>query len=651
MEPQTSYIEYLCIFNPDIETREEALHDQILFYYDSLGTTTDEQQVRDIGLLQGLTAFSEEFCTGKSVSSIEAEDSRTVVKLVERENWWIGLRIKYGPGETGKNVAPPALLIANILKGYRQWRLHNGTFSMTMETMSREVLVQNLATFWTAFAEKFPMFVCDLGALDLFLVDNLRLARGSLTSGTVKALETVLDRDPEVLHIVVCHESHEGHDILPGSSLTETRDGDTSGAKSDIGDQKTETTRQTDEPNEHASVHNESVASEPVDQTPLGASSARSIRYSSPSVSEDVRESDSTRTHQEKRTTRRTKRSTTNSESEGPGPGCVWHGGSVQETSVCDLYNWIAQCQLSGNDESFEDRSGICMPLAPRNIPNTDNVADKSFLSSFAKYVPSMDQMKQVTSSYFGLKLSNGNGVNIPVEAKIEDIVNSRFLVGLKGELEDDTVTEEITMKSIYVHLDQETQSAETFVKCRLVIYRRRPYILGLVYRQDSQCLGDDEYYRHLHRRLASLSEPISADLHNSLCQQREQIFQYVVADFSHRVVQSNFPLIPPMLTTFEVEQMDASHAEKRLKERYHYVLFHMLVNSLLELPIPETEQERILRTDKNWWVYVCKLPEQRVAILAQRYTGSNRERTNSLGNLSKEAKDWLADYMSRGRV
>jgi hypothetical protein len=99
---------FLAIYNPSLGTTDETLENQIVYYSsaESAGdrsrkrdasdsqTTQDaireqnNEQLRQIGLAQGMVEFGRSFSSGKSVDSIETAKSRIVLHELE-SGWWI----------------------------------------------------------------------------------------------------------------------------------------------------------------------------------------------------------------------------------------------------------------------------------------------------------------------------------------------------------------------------------------------------------------------------------------------------------------------------------------------------------------------------------------------------------------------------------
>src|SRR3954451_18667819 len=99
---------FLAIYNPSLGTTDETLENQIVYYsstepqggktrlklhldpkalQDAIREQNNEQ-LRQIGLAQGMVEFGRSFSDGKSVDTIETEKSRIILHELEA-GWWI----------------------------------------------------------------------------------------------------------------------------------------------------------------------------------------------------------------------------------------------------------------------------------------------------------------------------------------------------------------------------------------------------------------------------------------------------------------------------------------------------------------------------------------------------------------------------------
>ncbi|KAL8793364.1 MAG: hypothetical protein Q9195_004042 [Heterodermia aff. obscurata] len=203
-------LSYLAIYNPSLSNAEESLHDQIVYYYSkadgnrtgrkSASNTDIEQenrerneQLRQIGLAQGMVEFAKGFSDGQAVDSIETEKSRIILHELET-GWWILASValtriisapEKSPSEepqlsteySGREVAPPILLLQQVLRAHRTFLLHHGaSLDELYIRMTRSKFCSVLKRFWNHFIFNWDVLLNGNPALGLF--NGLKLAAG-----------------------------------------------------------------------------------------------------------------------------------------------------------------------------------------------------------------------------------------------------------------------------------------------------------------------------------------------------------------------------------------------------------------------------------------------------------------------------------------
>jgi hypothetical protein len=103
-----AHLGFLAIYNPSLGTTDETLENQIAYYctYDQQGPQPTKQDARDpkaaqdaareqkneelrqIGLAQGMVEFGRTFSNGTAVDTVETAKSRIIVYELE-PGWWI----------------------------------------------------------------------------------------------------------------------------------------------------------------------------------------------------------------------------------------------------------------------------------------------------------------------------------------------------------------------------------------------------------------------------------------------------------------------------------------------------------------------------------------------------------------------------------
>jgi len=98
-------LSFFAIYNPSLGTTDETIVNQILYYSshesrerlhkrkngqksDSNSREEEHEQLRQIGLAQGMVEFGRSFSDGASVDTIETETSRIVLHELEA-GWWV----------------------------------------------------------------------------------------------------------------------------------------------------------------------------------------------------------------------------------------------------------------------------------------------------------------------------------------------------------------------------------------------------------------------------------------------------------------------------------------------------------------------------------------------------------------------------------
>ncbi len=97
---------FLAIYNPSLGTTDETVEDQIVYYSnprrrermrrrsadknqdDDIIREERNEQLREIGLAQGMVEFGRSFSDGRAVDTVETEKSRIILHELEA-GWWI----------------------------------------------------------------------------------------------------------------------------------------------------------------------------------------------------------------------------------------------------------------------------------------------------------------------------------------------------------------------------------------------------------------------------------------------------------------------------------------------------------------------------------------------------------------------------------
>ncbi|KAK9466922.1 hypothetical protein V1512DRAFT_156880 [Lipomyces arxii] len=100
-------VSYFCIFNPTYCYSDETLGDQIFYFTSKADTVSDDEQLRKVGLIQGIISFASDFSSGKPVEIIDTRKTRTVILEIE-PNWWIVFCVNFTRIQTTVKTTVPA---------------------------------------------------------------------------------------------------------------------------------------------------------------------------------------------------------------------------------------------------------------------------------------------------------------------------------------------------------------------------------------------------------------------------------------------------------------------------------------------------------------------------------------------------------------
>lgn len=103
---------FFAIYNPSLGTTDETIADQILYYSsresrerlhgrgnaqpaESALREEENEQLRQIGLAQGMVEFGRSFSDGASVDTVETEKARLILHELEAGWWVIAVRTSF----------------------------------------------------------------------------------------------------------------------------------------------------------------------------------------------------------------------------------------------------------------------------------------------------------------------------------------------------------------------------------------------------------------------------------------------------------------------------------------------------------------------------------------------------------------------------
>ncbi|GME53405.1 Vacuolar fusion protein [Neofusicoccum parvum] len=188
----------LAVFCPDLAADDDAFRDQLVFYHTSKPTRChdehshddENERLRQIGLAQGMINFARSFSDGAPVDHVDTEKSRIVMHELEK-GWWIlaiidltRLPAASSPSKdqpaveySAREVAPPELLLRQLLRAHSIFRLHHGlSLADLYVRVSRQKFCNTLDRFWSRFAKNWDVLLHGNPAADIY--PAVKLAAG-----------------------------------------------------------------------------------------------------------------------------------------------------------------------------------------------------------------------------------------------------------------------------------------------------------------------------------------------------------------------------------------------------------------------------------------------------------------------------------------
>ncbi|KAJ4994271.1 hypothetical protein SVAN01_00100 [Stagonosporopsis vannaccii] len=189
-------LSFLAIYSPALGDSDETFHRQIVYYYAKAGSDDANEQLRQVGLAQGMVGFARSFSSSAAaVDSIETDRSRIVLHELE-QGWWILASIdltqlpaaaaaaaaaKDAPAApveySSREVSPPALLVQQLVRAHAVFTLHHGwPLEQLLAKHGRPKFCSILATYWARFCAAWDVLLHGSPAVDMF--NGLKLAAG-----------------------------------------------------------------------------------------------------------------------------------------------------------------------------------------------------------------------------------------------------------------------------------------------------------------------------------------------------------------------------------------------------------------------------------------------------------------------------------------
>ncbi|RKF75421.1 putative vacuolar fusion protein ccz1 protein [Golovinomyces cichoracearum] len=200
-----AHLGFLSIYNPSLGSTDESVKNQIIYYFSpnskekgkrkggkkesrdrsSLHNETDEQ-LRQVGLAQGIVEFGKSFSGGKAVETIDTERSRIILKEFE-SGWWIlaSINLSVLPKKTSsatysekktnveyssRDVKPAEILLNDLLRAHSIFLLHHApSINEFFEQTKRPKFMNILSRYWDVFASRWNVLMHGNPANSLYL--------------------------------------------------------------------------------------------------------------------------------------------------------------------------------------------------------------------------------------------------------------------------------------------------------------------------------------------------------------------------------------------------------------------------------------------------------------------------------------------------
>jgi len=609
---------------------------------------------------------------------------------------------------SSKDISSSEILIANLVNAYRRWRLHNGTFESYYQQFGREALIEFVQPWWSSWAQYWSVHIHGAGYCDLYT--DIRTAKGSLSAETIDAIKaTVLPtgdgaKETGLIDLLVsrydeavvenCGSIWNGTGKIDYESISDITNWV-------LDCEKCEDETSYTEPSGFIYHLDKSETKKIIPDAQDDASLLGTIANTSANTV-----------------------STVAKESMSQLSGFV-HLSTFGYFGAAKSSSPIISEQIDNNgpsDDLTESKflvgyEGTLEDEQEDNENNTttlhQNEGDKGsdFLSENELYNESL------RSSHDDEGRKEFSFKKLYLELASTDTCITPALVGSDRTEVDDTdpmnneLPDKRILKSFTTHLN-------------IVVYRRRPFIFVLFFEPNLTLLSDKKYYQILHRKLASLTEPIYADLakkdstthtppdasqrltevmkdkkkkssgaklNSTTSSMKPNEFYYHVYDPNNHKVQTSLPDIP--MTEFSLSAQEqqqtqpsfllnsvgisssvtspnhsyassgtstphsGSHHESAAQaNRLELIHVHQSMVHISQSCARKSDFEKFIRTNKGWWVYWSKLPDNREVVFARKWTKPGKPPMNSsslglLGVLGNDTKGWVDDYRYFGKV
>ncbi|KTW32618.1 uncharacterized protein T551_00103 [Pneumocystis jirovecii RU7] len=199
-------LSYLAIFNPSLGLSEGSLHHQILFFMSETLLSSDDQ-LRNIGLIQGILQFSENFKKKVFNEYIQSENYVIIITQVE-DGWYIvavsNKSFSVAFLKTNPIFCPPFTVLFHYLcNGYEQYKLIYGLFSHTLQIKGRDVLETQLNEWWSKWVWNLDLTLNDLSVLYNAIDMSLTSPDFYLEEKLIKSINELKANNDRILDLII----------------------------------------------------------------------------------------------------------------------------------------------------------------------------------------------------------------------------------------------------------------------------------------------------------------------------------------------------------------------------------------------------------------------------------------------------------------
>ncbi|MCJ1435482.1 hypothetical protein MMC27_004855 [Xylographa pallens] len=270
-----------------------------------------------------------------------------------------------------------------------------------------------------------------------------------------------------------------------------------------------------------------------------------------------------------------------------------------------------------------------------------------------------------------------------PLSISAQDVIQGAFLIGLRGDLENEGMTEDednntesgtereqrmasnnwnrrVSIRTLYVSRTRKeipdsndvssdvSTSTKEYDRLRVVVYVRQPFIFTFLFELTTDSLSMTSLYRALHYQLGPLQRPLvvstsplkvferlweAADPQSTSTAGSTQPIYDLVYDPANLTIHTTIPNIPDSGTAAAEGLGDSGPPWTRIEALN---VHSQILNTYISTRRHVSELERTCKTSRGWWVVWMRLPRGALT----RETGANSFRE---AFLIRKASDYPA--------